>query len=132
MNTSVACSLRALIQKSAVGGFQAAGGDDQSLGKRGQLRVGRVFQCAPKIGDPILDRLASYFVVDIDMQMDLGDGNQLETESGGGRCRFSANVLVLRLMVSAYSMLNARTKSRGGSLRWSFSVHFVSHLMGQV
>jgi hypothetical protein len=48
------------------------------------------------------------------MQMDLGDGNQLETESGGSRCRFSANVLVLRLMVSAYSMLNARMKSAVG------------------
>jgi hypothetical protein len=46
--------------------------------------------------------------------MNLGDGNQLETESGGSRCRFSANVLVLRLMVSAYSMLNARTKSAVG------------------
>ena len=114
MNTSVACSLRALVQKSAVGGFQAAGGDDQSLGTRGQLRVGRVFQCAPKIGDPILDRLASYFVVDIDMQMDLGDGNQLETESGGGRCRFSANVLVLRLMPNAFVMQTSSTKSAVG------------------
>ena len=61
-----------------------------------------------------MGRLASYFVVVVHMQMDLGDGNQLETESGGGRCRFSANVLVLRLMVSAYSMLNARTKSAVG------------------
>ena len=104
MNTSVACSLRALVQKSAVGGFQAAGGDDQSYGTRGQLRVGRVFQCAPKTGDPILDRLASYFVVDVHMQIYLGDGNQLETDCGGDQCRFSANGLVLRIMPNAYGM----------------------------
>ena len=114
MNTSLMFSLRALFHKSPVGDFQAAGGDDQSLGTRGQLRVGRVFQCAPKIGDPILDSLASYFVVDIDMQMDLGDGNQLETESGGGRCRFSANVLVLRLMPNAFDMQTSSTKSAVG------------------
>ena len=39
---------------------------------------------------------------------------------------------VVGLMVSAYSMLNARDEVSDGSLRWSFSVHFVSHLMGQV
>ena len=48
------------------------------------------------------------------MQIYLGDGNQLETDCGGDQCRFSANVLVLRLMVSAYSMVNARTKSAVG------------------
>ena len=114
MNNVRGVLVRAPVQKSSVGGFQAAGGDDQSLGTRGQLRVGRVFQCAPKIGDPILDRLASYFVVDIDMQMDLGDGNQLETGSGGGRCRFSANVLVLRLMPNAFDMQTSSTKSAVG------------------
>jgi hypothetical protein len=31
--------------------------------------------------EPILDGLASYFVVDVDMPMDLGGGNQLETGS---------------------------------------------------
>ena len=132
MNNARGVLVRAPVQKSSVGGFQAAGGDDQSLGTRGQLRVGRVFQCAPKIGDPILDRLASYFVVDIDMQMDLGDGNQLETESGGGRCRF----LAIRVRSGAHGECIWHVKCQhevsDGSLRWSFSVHFVSRLMGQV
>ena len=128
----MACSLRALVQKSAVGGFQAAGGDDQSLGTRGQLRVGRVFQCAPKIGDPILDRLASDVPVDVDMPMNLGHGNQLEADCGGGRCRF----LAIRVRSGAHGECichaNIQHKVSGGSLRWGFSVVFVSRLMGQV
>ena len=132
MNTSVACSLRALVQKSAVGGFQAAGGDDQSYGTRGQLRVGRVFQCAPKTGDPILDWLASDVPVDEDMPMNLGHGNQLEADCGGGRCRF----LAIRVRSGAHGECIWHVKCQhevsDGSLRWSFSVHFVSRLMGQV
>ena len=132
MNNVRGVLVRAPVQKSSVGGFQAAGGDDQSLGTRGQLRVGRVFQCAPKIGDPILDRLASYFVVDVDMPMDLGDGNELETDCGGGRCRFSA----IRFRGGAHGKciwhVKCHDQVSDGSLRWSFSVHFVSRLMGQV
>ena len=61
--------------------------------------------------ESFLGRLASYFVVNVHMPMVLGDGNQLETDCGGGQCRFSANVLVLRIMTNAYGMLNAMTKS---------------------
>jgi hypothetical protein len=38
------CSLRALVQKSSVGGFQAAGGDTRPSRGGWQLRVGRVIQ----------------------------------------------------------------------------------------
>ena len=48
--------------------------------------------------------IASCFVVDVPMQIYLGDGNQLETGCGGDQCRFSANVLVLRIMPNAYGM----------------------------
>ena len=53
-------------------------------------------------------------MVDVPMQIYLGDWNQLETESGGGRCRFSANVLVLRLMPNAFDMQTSSTKSAVG------------------
>ena len=132
MNNVRGVLVRAPVQKSSVGGFQAAGGDDQSLGTRGQLRVGRGFQCAPKIGDPILDRLASYFVVDVDMPMDLGDGNELETDCGGGRCRFSAIRFRGGAHGKAYGMCKCHDQVSDGSLRWSFSVHFLTRLMGQV
>ena len=61
--------------------------------------------------ESFLGRLASDVPVDEDMPMNLGHGNQLEADCGGGQCRFSANVLVLRIMTNAYGMLNAMTKS---------------------
>ena len=85
--------------------------------------------------EPILDRLASYFVVEVDMQMDLGDWNHLiETGCGGGQCRFSAiRFLVVGIMPNAFDICKHPAQSqRCGSLRWSFSVHFVSRLMEQV
>ena len=53
-------------------------------------------------------------MVDVHMQMDLGDWNQLETDCGGGKYRFSANVLVLRLMPNAFDMQTSSTKSAVG------------------
>jgi hypothetical protein len=63
--------------------------------------------------EPILDRLASYFVVEVDMQMDLGDWNHLiETGCGGGQCRFSAiRFLVVGIMPNAFDMQTSSTKS---------------------
>jgi hypothetical protein len=81
MNTPLKCPLCALVQKSSVGDFQAAGGDTRPSRGGWKLRVGRVIR-PPRIAEPILDRLASYFVVDVDMPMDLGGGNQLETGCG--------------------------------------------------
>ena len=64
--------------------------------------------------ESFLGRLASDFVVNAHMPMVLGDGNQLETDCGGGQWRFSANVLVLRLMPNAFDMQTSSTKSAVG------------------
>jgi hypothetical protein len=44
IGASLMCSFRALVKKSSVGGFQAAGGDTRPSRGGWQLRVGRVFQ----------------------------------------------------------------------------------------
>ena len=66
------------------------------------------------------------------MPMDLGDGNELETDCGGGRCRFLA--IMFRGGAHGECIWHANTQDRvsGGSLRWSFSVVFVTRLMRQV
>ena len=64
--------------------------------------------------------------------MNLGDWIQLELVVGVVDIPSRRSGFVVGLMVSAYSMLNARDEVSGGSLRWSFSVHFVTRLMGQV
>jgi hypothetical protein len=64
--------------------------------------------------------------------MDLGDWNQLETDCGGGQCRFLA--ILFRSGAHGECIWHANIQDRvsGGSLRWSFSVDFVTRLMGQV
>jgi hypothetical protein len=56
------------------------------------------------------------------MPVDLGDGNQLETDCGSDRCRFSA---ILFCTSGAHGECiwhaNIQHKVSGGSLRWSFS-----------
>ena len=64
--------------------------------------------------------------------MNLGDWIQLELVVGVVDIPSRRSGFVVGLMVSAYSMLNARDEVSGGSLRWSFSVVFVTRLMGQV
>ena len=82
--------------------------------------------------ESFLGRLASDVPVDEDMPMNLGHGNQLEADCGGGRCRF----LAIRVRSGAHGECIWHVKCQhevsDGSLRWSFSVHFVSRLMGQV
>ena len=82
--------------------------------------------------ESFLGRLASDVPVDVDMPMDLGDGNELETDCGGGRCRFSAILFRSGAHGECIWHVKCQHEVSDGSLRWSFSVHFVSHLMGQV
>ena len=65
-------SLRALVQKSSVGDFQAAGGDDQSSGTRSQLRAGRIFQYTLRSVEPNFNRPVTDFLVDLDMPCGFG------------------------------------------------------------
>ena len=71
-------------------------------------------------------------MVDVHMQMDLGDWIQLETDCGGGKYRFSANVLRGGAHGECIWHANIQDRVSDGSLRWSFSVVFVARLMGQV
>jgi hypothetical protein len=64
--------------------------------------------------------LASYFLVDIYMPMDLGDGNQLETGCGVVSAASQRSGFVVGLIASAYGMLNARTESA-----WVSAVEFL-------
>jgi hypothetical protein len=83
--------------------------------------------------EPIFNRPVTDFLVDVDMQMDLGDGNQLENGcGGGGQCRF----LAIRFRSGAHGEciwhVKCQHKVSGWSMRWSFSVVFVTRLMEQV
>jgi hypothetical protein len=57
---------------------------------------------------------ATYFLVDVDMPVDLGDWNQLETGCGVVSAASQRSGFVVGRMVSAYGMLNVRTKSAVG------------------
>jgi hypothetical protein len=95
----------------------------ESLGTRAHLFSGCVFSVISYDCESFFNRLASYFMVDVDMPMDLGDGNQLEsTGCGGGQCRSQRSGFVLRFMPSAHGMLKPSMKSTWVSMWWSFSV----------
>jgi hypothetical protein len=82
--------------------------------------------------ESFFNRLASYFMVDVDMPMDLGDGNQLETGCGGGQCPLSA----IRFRTAAHAEciwhVKGQHKVHVGLYVVEFLCRFVSRLMGQV
>jgi hypothetical protein len=65
------------------------------------------------------------------MPMVLGDGNQLETDCGGGQCRFLTTLFRSGAHGECIWHVKCQHEVSDGSLRWSFSVDFVSDLMGR-
>jgi hypothetical protein len=64
--------------------------------------------------ESFFNRLASYFLVDVGMPMDLGDWNQLELVVGVVSAASWRSGFVVGPMVSAYGMHTSSTKSAVG------------------
>jgi hypothetical protein len=126
-NVRGVCSLRALVQKSSVGDFQAAGGYTRPIAGRARFSVTSEDRRADF--EQASERCSA---VDVHMPMVLGDENQLETDCGGDQCRFSAIRFRSGDHAECIWHVKCHDQVSGGSLRWIFSVHFVTRLMGQV